>query len=152
MTDTQPRNSAGSPAGGQFGAKPAGAESVATLDSLPEAVDARSAITRVLDAVWEDHNFDRDGLITSLDYAAALVAAGCRLGPSPSTDLISASTGGDAQRSEAGARAVDAVERVLALHDREVIAVHEGHGEEAWCPECRVHWPCPTAKAVEGAR
>lgn len=27
-------------------------------------------------------------------------------------------------------------------HTREVIAIHEGHGEEAICAECYVYWPC----------
>jgi len=47
-----------------------------------------------------------------------------------------------------------AIERVKALHVREVLAVHEGYGEEAWCPNCRVHWPCEdyaALTATEGA-
>ena len=40
--------------------------------------------------------------------------------------------------------------RIEALHPREVIAVHEGYGEEAWCPECRFHYPCQTIRALEG--
>ncbi len=40
--------------------------------------------------------------------------------------------------------------RIEALHPREVIAVHEGYGEEAWCPECQFHYPCPTIRALEG--
>jgi len=46
------------------------------------------------------------------------------------------------------------IERAKALHIREVIAVHEGYGEEAWCPNCRVHWPCEdyaALTATEGA-
>ncbi len=31
-------------------------------------------------------------------------------------------------------------------HPREVIAVHESHGEEAWCPRCQEHWPCDAAR------
>ena len=42
------------------------------------------------------------------------------------------------------------VERVRALHQREVIAVHES-GPEAWCPTCELHYPCPTACALGGA-
>lgn len=42
------------------------------------------------------------------------------------------------------------LEAVRGLHTREVIAVHEGHGEEAWCPICKEHWPCPTIKALDG--
>ena len=42
------------------------------------------------------------------------------------------------------------VERVRALHQREVIAVHE-FGPEAWCPTCELHYPCPTACAIDGA-
>ena len=42
------------------------------------------------------------------------------------------------------------VERVRALHQREVIAVHE-FGPEAWCPTCELHYPCPTACALGGA-
>jgi len=30
-------------------------------------------------------------------------------------------------------------------HYREVVAVHEGHGEEAWCPTCEERWPCCNA-------
>ena len=40
------------------------------------------------------------------------------------------------------------VERVRALHQREVIAVHE-FGPEAWCPTCELHYPCPTARALD---
>ena len=39
------------------------------------------------------------------------------------------------------------VERVRALHQREVIAVHE-FGPEAWCPTCELHYPCPTIRAL----
>lgn len=42
------------------------------------------------------------------------------------------------------------VERVRALHQREVIAVHE-FGPEAWCPTCELHYPCPTIRALGGA-
>ena len=42
------------------------------------------------------------------------------------------------------------VERVRALHRREVIAVHE-FGPEAWCPTCELPYPCPTARALAGA-
>lgn len=31
-------------------------------------------------------------------------------------------------------------------HIREVIAIHEGYGVEAWCPTCRVHWPREASK------
>ena len=41
------------------------------------------------------------------------------------------------------------VERVRALHRREVIAVHE-FGPEAWCPTCELHYPCPTIRAIDG--
>ena len=44
-----------------------------------------------------------------------------------------------------------AVERVRAIHKREVIAVHPGIGEEAWCPACQEHWPCSTVAALDGA-
>ena len=44
----------------------------------------------------------------------------------------------------------DALLRVLDLHPREVIAVHEGYGEEAWCPRCQEHFPCATVRAVTG--
>ena len=40
--------------------------------------------------------------------------------------------------------------RIEALHPREVIAAHEGYEEEAWCPECRFHYPCQTIRALEG--
>ena len=49
------------------------------------------------------------------------------------------------------ARLLAAVKAVVALHPREVIAVHEGYGEEAVCPECQLHYPCPTVSAVEAA-
>ena len=42
------------------------------------------------------------------------------------------------------------VERVRELHQREVIAVHE-FGPEAWCPTCELHYPCPTARVLDGA-
>ena len=41
------------------------------------------------------------------------------------------------------------VERVRALHQREVIAVHFEFGPEAWCPTCELHYPCPTARALD---
>lgn len=44
-----------------------------------------------------------------------------------------------------------AIERMRAIHQREVIAVHPGIGEEAWCPACQEHWPCSTATALDGA-
>lgn len=44
----------------------------------------------------------------------------------------------------------EALIRVLDLHPREVIAVHEGYGEEAWCPCCREHYPCLTVRAIAG--
>ena len=44
-----------------------------------------------------------------------------------------------------------AIERVRAIHKREVIAVHPGVGEEAWCPACQEHWPCSTTTALDGA-
>ncbi|QPK40206.1 hypothetical protein SEA_JINKIES_75 [Arthrobacter phage Jinkies] len=31
------------------------------------------------------------------------------------------------------------------LHEREVIGVHAGYGEEVICAACLVHWPCPGA-------
>lgn len=43
-----------------------------------------------------------------------------------------------------------AVAAVRELHCREVIAVHEGHGEEAMCPRCQTHWPCKTIRALDG--
>ena len=49
------------------------------------------------------------------------------------------------------ARLLAAVKAVTKLHRREVIAVHEGHGEEATCTECGHYWPCPTVSAVEAA-
>ena len=49
------------------------------------------------------------------------------------------------------ARLLAAVKAVTELHPREVIAVHEGYGEEAVCPECQLHYPCPTVSAVEAA-
>ena len=41
------------------------------------------------------------------------------------------------------------VTRVRKLHQREVIAVHEGYGEEAWCPVCHQHWPCLTIRILD---
>ena len=49
------------------------------------------------------------------------------------------------------ARLLAAVKAVTEMHRREVIAVHEGHGEEATCTECGHYWPCPTVSAVEAA-
>jgi len=40
------------------------------------------------------------------------------------------------------------LDAVAALHVREVLAVHEGYGEEAWCPVCGEHWPCETIAAI----
>ena len=59
---------------------------------------------------------------------------------------------GTVTRSELDERdaLVAKVERVRALHQREVIAVHE-FGPEAWCPTCELHYPCPTARALGGA-
>lgn len=47
-------------------------------------------------------------------------------------------------------RLVAALRAVEAMHVREVISVHEC-GEEAWCPACKAHWPCPTIAAVHEA-
>ena len=52
----------------------------------------------------------------------------------------------DAAAAERDALAAK-VERVRALHQREVIAVHE-FGPEAWCPTCELHYPCPTIRAL----
>lgn len=41
----------------------------------------------------------------------------------------------------------DEVAAMRERHVREVVAVHES-GPEAWCPECRVHWPCDTARLL----
>ncbi|WP_062077726.1 hypothetical protein [Demequina globuliformis] len=42
----------------------------------------------------------------------------------------------------------DELAAIQGRHQREVIAVHESHGEEAWCPQCEEHWPCsPTIMA-----
>jgi len=43
----------------------------------------------------------------------------------------------------------EALEQVRALHFREVVAVHESHGEEAWCAKCREHWPCKEAAILD---
>ena len=40
------------------------------------------------------------------------------------------------------------LDAVAALHFREVLAVHEGYGEEAWCPVCSERWPCETIAAI----
>ena len=40
------------------------------------------------------------------------------------------------------------VERVRALHPREVFAVHE-FVSEAWCPTCEAHYPCETVRAMD---
>ena len=51
---------------------------------------------------------------------------------------------------ERQARALElAVDNVPAEHVREVIAIHEGYGVEAWCPYCREHWPCKAAAAMD---
>ena len=39
-----------------------------------------------------------------------------------------------------------------AAHTREVIAVHEGIGEEAICAECYTYWPCKAIREMEGAK
>ena len=43
------------------------------------------------------------------------------------------------------------VEAVLVTHEREVTGVAAEGMKEAWCPECRQHWPCGTAKAINNA-
>lgn len=48
-------------------------------------------------------------------------------------------------------RLMAALEAVVALHSREVIAVHEGYGEEAVCSPCLSYWPCSTIRAIEAA-
>ena len=48
-------------------------------------------------------------------------------------------------------KAHEALARVEGLHQREVIAVHEGYGEEAICTECGHRWPCDTRAAVAAA-
>lgn len=37
---------------------------------------------------------------------------------------------------------------IRALHRDEVIAVHESHGAEVWCPRCEQHWPCDAARLL----
>lgn len=47
--------------------------------------------------------------------------------------------------------ALAAVDRVRAIHAPEVLGIHEGYGEEVWCPTCEHHYPCPTVAALDGA-
>lgn len=63
----------------------------------------------------------------------------CKVADIP--DLLAAAAERDALAAK--------VERVRALHQREVIAVHE-FGPEAWCPTCELHYPCPTIRAIDG--
>ena len=56
-----------------------------------------------------------------------------------------------AHAPETQAKLIAALEAVEVQHPREVLDVHEGYGAETWCPSCRVHWPCPTAKAITEA-
>jgi hypothetical protein len=62
---------------------------------------------------------------------------------------------GDGERMAAALASIPrltaAVDAVLALHEREVIAVFAGYGEEGWCPRCKEHWPCQTVAAIENA-
>lgn len=54
-------------------------------------------------------------------------------------------------QEKARAEAAEAkIAAVRELHRRLVIAVHEGHGEEAMCPRCQTHWPCKTVAALDG--
>ena len=46
--------------------------------------------------------------------------------------------------------ALGRLDQVRELHRREVIAVHPGYGEEAWCPVCQEHYPCQTMRILEG--
>lgn len=41
------------------------------------------------------------------------------------------------------------LQQIRDLHRREVIAVHESYGEEAWCPTCHQHYPCSTIRIIE---
>lgn len=41
------------------------------------------------------------------------------------------------------------LEAVVTEHVREVIAVHQEYGEEAWCPACLEHWPCRAVEVIE---
>lgn len=57
-----------------------------------------------------------------------------------------------AEKAEAERDAsVAALERVRAIHAPEVVGIHEGYGEEVWCPTCKHHYPCPTVAALDGA-
>ena len=78
------------------------------------------------------------------------------------TDEVIPAVTGDGARAQANAefiahapetqaKLIAALEAVGALHVREVLAVHEGYGVEAWCPPCREHWPCPTIAAIKEA-
>src|SRR5690606_33392747 len=42
-----------------------------------------------------------------------------------------------------------AIQRIRDMHPREAIATHEGYGVEGWCPNCRLHYPCPAIQALE---
>lgn len=60
-------------------------------------------------------------------------------------------TKADRELLAAAPKLLAALEAVESLHVREVLAVHEGYGVEAWCPPCREHWPCPTVAAITEA-
>lgn len=46
--------------------------------------------------------------------------------------------------------ALAALERIRVIHASEVVGIHEGYGEEVWCPTCKHHYPCPTVAALDG--
>jgi hypothetical protein len=82
------------------------------------------------------------------DYAGDVVYL-----PAPLTDRsMDGQYAADAEFIAAARHMVPAllgfVREVLEGHEREVIATYEGHGEEAWCPRCRHHWPCPPEQAA----
>lgn len=78
---------------------------------------------------------------TPLDLAAlrGWIEAGIRMAKEHALEVIARAEAAEAKNAA-----------VRELHRRLVIAVHEGHGEEAMCPRCQTHWPCKTVAALDG--
>ena len=105
-----------------------------TIDAILSAVAIAGKSCHNTDMWTEDDEWSRWGVGRSLVdviQCAANEAAAALLDAAAERDALAAK-----------------VERVRALHQREVIAVHE-FGPEVWCPTCELHYPCPTARALD---
>ena len=128
-------------------------ETVPAHHETLDLVELRRLAENATPGPWEwDDNHARPGLRHGRSFGGVLFRCGALYGPDAADAAFIAAANPAAVlalldvAAERDALAAK-VERVRALHQREVIAVHE-FGPEAWCPTCELHYPCPTIRAL----